>query len=65
MISDGDVSHLECVEREPFFPIGWLYRGVFRDLLSRGLVSYMADKGFISNYGAEELKKFREAKVSK
>ena len=63
-ISEGDARHLECVEREPFHPIGWLYSSVFADLYSRRLVTITGSGcGYIiSAYGAEQLKKFREGK---
>lgn len=62
MINESDARHLECVERESFQPIGWLYGGIFAQLYERGLVTITVSNSYvISNHGADELKKFRSA----
>lgn len=63
MISDSDARHLECVERASFQPIGWLYTSVFEDLLQKGLVTMTVSNAYIiSDYGAGELKKWRDGR---
>jgi hypothetical protein len=62
MISDSDARHLEYVERSSFQPIGWLYGNLFADLLQRGLVNLTASNAYIiSDFGADQLKKWRES----
>jgi hypothetical protein len=37
-ITDNDVIYLGACEKQPFYPIGWLYTNVFESLRDRGLV---------------------------
>ena len=66
MITATDAQYLECVERESFQPIGWLYRRIFIGLLERGLVSITVSQSYIiSDHGADELRKFRQGLAAK
>jgi hypothetical protein len=44
-ITDGDVTHLEACEKQPFAPLGWLYTNVFEGLRERGLV-HLSQTGY-------------------
>ncbi len=60
-IEAGDVAHLEVLERGPFAPIGWLYGGIYERLQERSLAVRRAGNFYLSPYGAEQLRKFRES----
>lgn len=55
-LAPHDINYLICCEKEPFYPTGWLYRGIFEDLELRGLVrSTPFGAGFVITDAAKVL----------
>lgn len=56
-LSRSDVDHLATLREGPFCPIGWLYRGVYEGLASRGLCREGANGFYLTPFGLESLEK--------
>ncbi len=56
-LSKSDRDHLATLRKGPFYPIGWLYRGVYENLASRGFCREGVNGFYLTSYGLESLEK--------